>query len=217
MRVLITAGPTRQPIDDVRFITNHSSGKMGVALACVFQQAGWDVTLLLGPVDSKVVESVHSDIEVKRFETVDDLQSLLTEAFPRCDVLAMAAAVGDFRPAKSAGKLSRSAGPIDLHLEPTEDISATVATTKRPDQFIISFAVESGDREMIEAKARKKLATKNGDVVLLNTPDAMGVGESEACVLSADGVVVPWAHRTKVELAQALLVPVMKHFGPAVD
>ena len=217
MRVLITAGPTRQPIDDVRFITNRSSGKMGAAIAHACQAAGWDVTLLLGPVDSSVVQSVGGNVDIQRFETVDELQSLLAAEFPRCDVLVMAAAVGDFQPAHATGKLSRSAGAFDLHLEPTEDISAMVAATKRADQYVVTFAVEAGDRQTIEAKARKKLAAKNADVVLLNAPAAMGADESEACILSADGVVLPWDRRSKVQLAQTLIPILAKPFSPDAD
>lgn len=217
MRVLITAGPTRQPIDDVRFLSNRSSGKMGAAMARVFRDAGWDITLLLGPVDSNVEASIGQGVRVRRFETVGELQSLLAEEFPQCDVLAMAAAVGDFQPVKSRGKLSRSAGPIDLHLEPTTDVLAGLTATKRNDQFVITFAVQTGPRETIEAKARKKLAAKGADVVLLNTPAAMGEQESDACLLSPDGVIIGWARRTKEQLAHAMVAPIVKHFAPHVD
>jgi phosphopantothenoylcysteine decarboxylase/phosphopantothenate--cysteine ligase len=208
MRILITAGPTRQPIDDVRFITNRSSGKMGAAIASVFCAAGWDVTVLLGPVDSEVLSSLDDGVTVLRFETIDQLQSLLDAEFSSCDVLVMSAAVGDFQPTTMTGKLSRSAGAFDLHLEPTSDVLASVAASKRDDQFIVSFAVESGDRDGIEAKARQELASKNADIVLLNTPAAMGATESDACVLSADEVLVPWGRRSKLELAQSL-VPII--------
>jgi len=214
MRILITAGPTRQPIDDVRFITNRSSGKMGAAIARTFHDADWDVTVLLGPVDSEVRDSLEHGIAVRRFESIEELRGLLDQEFPECDVLVMSAAVGDFQPATTTGKLSRSAGAFDLHLEPTSDVLASVAASKRDDQFIVSFAVESGDHETIEAKARQELASKHADIVLLNTPAAMGAAESDACVLSADETLVPWDRRTKDQLAQSLVPIIAQRFEP---
>jgi len=204
MNVLITAGPTREPIDSVRFITNASSGRMGCACAAAAVQAGHDVTLLLGPCQAHAPDGA----EVVPFATVSDLKSAVEERFADAGALIMSAAVGDFTVAEVAdAKLPRRGGPVSLTLIPTEDILAAVAAGKRPDQIVIGFAVEDSRNE---AKARRELATKHCDYIVLNTPAAMGDAESEACILSADSTVLDWADRPKQALAReiiALLTP----------
>ncbi|MHC4981855.1 MAG: phosphopantothenoylcysteine decarboxylase domain-containing protein, partial [Planctomycetota bacterium] len=123
MRIIVTAGPTREHIDTVRFITNASSGRMGCAVAAAAAKAGHEVTLLLGRGASAEAAATAEGCEIVPFETVDDLKSALDERFEACDALVMAAAVGDFRPAKVyPAKLPRSGGPVTIHLMPTEDI-----------------------------------------------------------------------------------------------
>ncbi len=206
MRILITAGPTREPIDTVRFISNRSSGQMGSALATVLHNnLDADLCVLLGPVESSVRRAIKQVAQVRPFETVADLQALLTEEFPACDILIMAAAVGDFRVEHVAGeKLSRSAGARQVTLIPTDDLLAGVAAGKRDDQRVVAFAVEDGSPEAIEAKARQELAAKDADMVVVNTPTAMGQESSQACILSANKTLVPWADRTKTQLAAEL-------------
>jgi phosphopantothenoylcysteine decarboxylase/phosphopantothenate--cysteine ligase len=203
MRVIVTAGPTREHIDSVRFITNASSGRMGYAVALAAARAGHRVTILSGPVsDELVVAAARADCEVAPFITVPELRLALEERFGDCDALVMAAAVGDFRPQKRfASKLRRSDGPITVSLLPTEDVLAEVARSKRPGQIIVAFAVEAGEPQQIEAKARREMKAKNADYVVLNTPEAMSAKESSACILSASGMVLPWAWRCKEELA----------------
>ncbi len=145
MRVIVTAGPTREYIDTVRFITNASSGRMGCALAQAAAEAGHQVTLLLAQslVPSEPT-ALTQNITLVPFVTVEDLKGRLKALLADSDALIMAAAVGDFRvegPASS--KLSRSAGPIDLRLLPTEDVVARAGAAKRDDQTIITFALES--------------------------------------------------------------------------
>lgn len=208
MRVIVTAGPTREYIDTVRFITNASSGRMGCAVAEAAAEAGHNVTLLLakGLVTGLVTSVTSEKITVVPFVTVEDLKGELRARFAECDALVMAAAVGDFRleaPAKS--KLSRSAGPIDLHLLPTEDVVAAVCAAKRDDQVTITFAVEDGAVDEMEAKVRTEMAAKKADYVVVNTPVAIGRDDSRACVLSASGVVLPWAMRSKQQLAREIV------------
>jgi len=202
MRLLVTAGPTREYLDEVRFLTNASSGRMGCAVASAGVAAGHAVTVLLGPCGAEP----PSGCDVVRFVTVADLKAALDERFEACDVLVMAAAVGDFRPERpAAGKLSRSAGPVDVRLVPTEDVLAAVAARKRRGQVVVAFAVEAGPREQAEARAREKLTAKGADLIVVNGPPAMGTTESEACFLGPDGVVLPWGRREKSELAQELV------------
>jgi phosphopantothenoylcysteine decarboxylase/phosphopantothenate--cysteine ligase len=198
MHILVTAGPTREYIDPVRFITNGSSGRMGLAVAAVAARRGHKVTLLCGPVAARPPKGVR----VVPFTSVDELAAAMRGLFPSADAIVMAAAVGDFRPAKVlARKLRRADGPITLHLGPTPDVLATVAARKRPGQVVFAFAVEQGPRRRIVAKALSEMACKNADFVLLNTPAAMGAERSAACILSRRGIVLPWKSRPKAALA----------------
>ena len=202
MRIIVTAGPTREYIDSVRFITNASSGQMGYAVAAIAVEAGHDLTLLTGP----VALSPPPGCRTVRFVTVADLAAALADRFADCDALVMAAAVSDFRLEMSfSGKLRRGAGPVQLRLVPTEDIVAALGTRKRADQTIVTFAVEAGDPARAEARARRKMTAKAADYVVVNSPAAIAAGESAACILSSDGVVLPWAERPKQDLAREIV------------
>ena len=198
MRVLVTAGPTREHIDAVRFISNASSGRMGCAVAAAAVAAGHEVTLLAGP----GVTDLPDGCDVARFVSVEDLARELDDRFDRCDALVMAAAVGDFRPQRRAeGKIPRRGGPVTIRLIPTEDLLAGLAGRKRPGRAIVAFAVEDPPPAKAEARARSEMPAKGADFVVVNTPAAMGAADSEACILSAGGVELPWARRSKTELA----------------
>ena len=198
MRILITAGPTREYIDTVRFLSNASSGRMGIALAAAALDAGHDVTLLLGPVSL----DPPAGVSVVPFVSCSDLADALSEHFPDTDVLMMAAAVGDFRPERIyPSKLHRRNGPITLRLYPTDDILAGIAARKHAGQTIVSFSVEDGSEDQVQAKAREEMLAKGADFCVVNPPAAMASGESEACVLSERGVAVPWGRREKAQLA----------------
>ena len=202
MRILVTAGPTREYIDPVRFISNASSGKMGYAVAACAASAGHEVTLISGPV------ALATPPGVRRVDIVSvaDLQRALSEAFPWADALVMSAAVGDFTvESPSDRKISRKGGPITVRLVPTADILAGIAAGKRPDQAIVAFAVETGTPEEIEAKARAEMRAKGADFVVANTPAAMSADDSLAAIFSRDGVVLPWAKRPKEALAAAIV------------
>jgi len=202
MRILVTAGPTREQIDSVRFLTNASSGRMGFAVAAAAARAGHDVTLLAGPVHLARPEGCR----VESFVSVADLKAALEARFPDCDVLIMAAAVGDFRPDRTfPGKIHRSDGPFSLRLIPTEDLVASVAAAKRGDQTVVAFAVEAGPDDLIEAKARKEMGAKNADYVVVNTPDAMSAPDSRACILTPTTLALPWARRPKADLADEII------------
>jgi len=198
MRVIVTAGPTREHIDDVRFITNASSGRMGYACAAE-AAAAHEVTLLTGPVSLPV----PAGCEAVPFVSVAELKAALEERFDACDALIMAAAVGDFTvQPRVRGKIPRAGGPVTVTLTPTEDVLASLARRRRDRQVLIGFAVEA-DRD--EQKARREMLAKRCDYVVLNLPAAMAAEESEACILSRDGVCLPWARRGKDELARAIV------------
>jgi phosphopantothenoylcysteine decarboxylase/phosphopantothenate--cysteine ligase len=184
-RILITAGPTREPIDAVRYIGNRSSGRMGVALAAAAVAAGHPTTLALGPASSAASES--SLLTVRRFQTTTDLANLLAELWPAADVLIMAAAVADFRPRRTDehGKISRGDGALTLELEPTPDLLASLAPLTRPDQLVIGFALEPEDR--LEASARDKLRRKALHAIVANPLETMDAPTVTARVLLANG------------------------------
>jgi len=200
VKVIVTAGPTREYIDEVRFITNASSGKMGYACAAAAAEAGHEVTLVTGP----VALDPPAGCEVVRIVSTDELQAALDSRFDDCDALVMAAAVGDFavQGGPRRGKIPRSAGPLELRLVPTPDILAGLGRRRRPDQVLIAFAVEA-DRD--EAKARQEMIAKGCDYVVVNAPAAMSAEASEACILSREGTVLQWARRPKAELARQIV------------
>ncbi|HEY1355640.1 MAG TPA: bifunctional phosphopantothenoylcysteine decarboxylase/phosphopantothenate--cysteine ligase CoaBC [Solirubrobacterales bacterium] len=175
LRVLVTAGGTREPIDPVRFIGNRSSGRMGLALASAAARRGAEVTLIAANVSLSAPAGVRR-IDV---ETAAELAAATRTEFPSSQVLLMAAAPADFRPpAVEPGKLKRDDG-LDLHLEPTEDILAALSADRTPDQTIVGFAAETGEggRE----RAREKRSRKGVDLIVLNDVSDPAIGfESEA-------------------------------------
>ena len=185
MRLLITAGPTREPIDAVRYISNRSSGRLGIALAQAATQAGHDVTLLLGPVLCH--SSLTDRAKVHRFETCAELADLLATHFSDCDMLIMAAAVADYRPLhRAAGKLARGdEAHLNLQLEPTPDLVAAVARDKRDDQRILAFALE--DPASLETRALNKMARKGVDAIVANPLGTMESDTITPILLTAGG------------------------------
>lgn len=186
VKILITAGPTHEPIDAVRFIGNRSSGRMGVALAEAAVARGWGVTLLLGPVS--VIPQV-AGVEVHRFRTCEDLRGLLAEHAGGADVLVMAAAVADYRPrpnpAMSGGKFRRTSAALTLELEPTPDLLAEASRRRREGQLFVGFALEP--RAELLDSARAKLARKKIDLVVANPLETMDSDRVEAMVVGPGG------------------------------
>lgn len=188
MRVLITAGPTREPIDAVRYISNRSSGRLGIALAQSAVAAGHEVRLLLGPGVCLPRGGMAKSCTVERFETAADLGSLLARHFPQCDLLVMAAAVADYRPRMGprVPKMPRREGhPLVLSLEATPDLVAKMAKGKRKDQRVIAFALE--EPAHLEERAAVKLRRKGVDAVVANPLDTMDGRTIESIVLVAGG------------------------------
>jgi phosphopantothenoylcysteine decarboxylase / phosphopantothenate---cysteine ligase len=201
LRVLVTAGGTREPIDSVRYLGNRSSGRMGIALAAAAARRGADVTLIAANVGLTEPPGVHR-VDV---ETTTELAVNTRAEFPNAQVLLMAAAPADFRAASPAeGKLTRDAS-LDLHLEPTEDILASLAATKTDQQTVVAFAAEAGDNV---DRARAKLTRKNADLVVLNdiSNPAIGFESQENAITlidSASSDPVPQAPKDTV--ADAIL------------
>jgi phosphopantothenoylcysteine decarboxylase/phosphopantothenate--cysteine ligase len=205
--MLITAGPTHEPIDAVRYVANRSSGRMGLALAEAARDAGWTVTLLLGPVALEPPLGVRTVL----FESTADLAELLGQHFATCDVLIMAAAVADYRPrASREGKVPRTGERLVLELEATPDLVASCAARKRAGQCIIGFALE--DPSALERRAGEKLRSKGLDAIVANPLSTMGATEISATVFTANGesIAAPGSQAerqgtTKAEFARWLI------------
>lgn len=184
--ILITAGPTHEPIDAVRYVGNRSSGRLGVALANEAARRGWTVTLLLGPVG---VVPTDPRVRTERFRTCADLQGLLARYTPGISVLVMAAAVADYRPKVDpsffGGKFRRLSKKLTLELEPTPDLLAEVSARRTPGQYLVGFALEP--REELLASARAKLDRKGIDLVIANPLETMDSPAIEAIALGRDG------------------------------
>jgi phosphopantothenoylcysteine decarboxylase/phosphopantothenate--cysteine ligase len=174
VRVLVTAGGTREPIDAVRFVGNRSSGRTGFAVADEASRRGAAVTCLA----ANVTLPRHAGVEYLDVETASELAEATRARFEDCDVLVMAAAVGDFRPADIAGdkiKKDGASGGMELRLERTEDILAGVSARRRADQVLVGFAAEFGAGNAV-AYGRDKLARKGLDAVVVNDISRSDIG-----------------------------------------
>jgi len=190
-RLLVTAGPTHEPIDEVRFLGNRSTGRLGMAIAADARRRGWPVTLLLGPVATTV--PLPPQIEVVRFSTARDLERLLSVHGPTCDLLIMAAAVADHRPAVvHPGKRRRGDGTLMLELEAVPDLIGTFSRRRLridglPAPVVVAFALEPANE--LEASAREKLRRKGVEAIVANPIETLGAEGIEATMILADGTI----------------------------
>jgi phosphopantothenoylcysteine decarboxylase/phosphopantothenate--cysteine ligase len=210
-RVLVTAGPTREAVDPVRYLSNHSSGRMGVALAAAAWQRGADVTLVAGPLQVPVPPGVP----VVHVESTQEMADAVGAHLSDCDVLVMAAAPADFRAESVAGqKIKRGAGARSIALAPTADILASTRDRRRPGAVVVGFALETTDTV---ANARAKLAAKGLDLVVLNDatePGAgFGVDTNRVTVLGVDGSLEELPLLPKRDVADAILDRVEARLG----
>jgi phosphopantothenoylcysteine decarboxylase/phosphopantothenate--cysteine ligase len=198
MNILITAGPTREHIDDVRFISNASSGRMGYALAAAAVRREHDVHLVSGPVEMAPPEGAHT---VRVTSAVEMLEAVL-ERVGDADVLIMAAAVSDWRPKnRLPGKPGKGTEISSVELVLNPDILAE-STRQNPEMLAVAFALEA---EMDTESALRKMESKGARMVVLNTIDAMGAHIADFAVYSREGEAVISGSRSKEELAEALL------------
>jgi phosphopantothenoylcysteine decarboxylase/phosphopantothenate--cysteine ligase len=209
LKVLVTAGGTREPIDAVRFVGNRSSGRMGFALAEEAARRGADVVV----VSANVALSRHPAVRYIDVESAAELGEACAAEFPECDLLLMAAAVADYRPASARTdkiKKGETGGELELVLERTEDVLSGLAAQRRPGQKIVGFAAETGERAL--EYGRGKLARKHLDAVVVNDIAVPGIGfdsaQNEVTILTAAGERhVPRA--SKAEVAAAILDAVL--------
>jgi len=202
-KIVVTAGATREPIDPVRFISNHSSGKMGVAIARAAWRRGADVTLIAGHVDVPL----PGEVNTVKADTVEAMSKFVAKALPSADVLVMAAAPADFRPAeKATAKIKKGRGTAKIELEETEDILMSTIPKRKKKSLIVGFALETGDGVR---NARAKLKSKDLDIVVLNDatePGAgFGVDTNRVTLIDRAGKEEELPLMSKIDLAEVLL------------
>lgn len=208
-KILITAGPTYEAIDPVRFIGNHSSGKMGCAIAEAAARMGADVVLVLGPSAVKINEA---GIQLIRVTSAQEMYAAVHEHFETCDVAVLSAAVADYRPSEIASeKIKKKEGALTLHLEKTKDILASLGAVKK-EQFLVGFALET-QNELENAKT--KLQKKNLDLIVLNSLKDKGAGfqkdTNKVTFITKDNKVLPFEVKQKSEVATDILDHILQN------
>lgn len=206
LRLLVTAGPTRERLDPIRFVSNRSSGRMGYALAETARDRGARVTLLSGPTGLVRPEGMR----FVSFESAADLENLLRAEFPECDVLAMAAAVADFIPDPSAERLHREDGEKTVRLAPGRDLLAGLVPLKRK-QTVVAFAAET---EELEARSRRKMESKGADLIVVNDVGRSDIGfdssENEILLITREGGTESVSRRSKRDVADRIWDAVLR-------
>ncbi len=201
-KILITAGPTYEKIDPVRFIGNYSSGKMGFALAEECSRRGAKVVLVAGPVSLTCTESIQR-VDV---ESCKEMYEAAVGEFPNCDAAILCAAVADFRPETIAEqKIKRVGDELLLKLKPTQDIAATIGTMKGEGQRIVAFALETNEEE---SNAQRKLEKKNADFIVLNSTRIPGTtfqaDDNQITIINKEGKK-SYAKKPKTEVARDII------------
>lgn len=209
-KVLITAGPTYEAIDPVRFIGNHSSGKMGIALAKECRARGADVILVLGPTQ---IQDDFGGLTVIRVKSSDEMYSACQEHFSNTDIALMAAAVADYKPETiSKAKIKKEAGTIpELKLIKTKDILKSLGEQKKPGQIVLGFALETNNERQ---NALEKLQKKNADFIVLNSLNdgaAFGADTNKITIYTKGGDEIPFDAKTKDEVAKDIINTILKY------
>lgn len=204
---LVTAGPTFEPMDPVRFLGNHSTGKMGIALAEELAQQGAEVTLILGPTDLK---PSNAAIKVVSIQTAKEMYSACEAIFAGSDIIILAAAVADYRPKVfSEIKIKKQDGDLNIELERTIDIAATLGKVKKNHQTFVGFALETNNES---AHALQKLEKKNFDFIVLNSMRDEGAGfghdTNKITILRRDGSHTDYALKSKLAVAKDIVAEI---------
>lgn len=209
-KILITAGPTYEMIDPVRFIGNHSSGKMGIAIAEEMKNRGADVTLVLGP--STV--PVNSGINVIRVTSAEEMLQASRAVFINADIAVMSAAVADYAPAQTATeKIKKTGDELTLTLTKTADILKTLGSSKTANQILVGFALETNNEKDY---ALQKLHTKNADMIVLNSLQDAGAGfghdTNKITIFDKTGNAYPFEVKPKKEVARDIVNTIIQQF-----
>lgn len=207
--ILITAGPTYEKIDPVRFIGNYSSGKMGIALAEECLRRGMKVELVLGPVS--ITPLSHANLHITSVESAEEMYNACMEIYPKVNSAILCAAVADFTPVSTANeKIKRKGDELTLQLKPTHDIAAALGKQKRQDQTLVGFALETNDEQ---ANAEGKLKKKNFDFIVLNSLRDSGAGfrtdTNKITIIHSDLTRKEYPLKPKSEVAKDIVEEVL--------
>ncbi len=208
-KALVTAGPTFERLDPVRFIGNFSTGKMGIALAEALAIQGAKVTLVLGP---SHLSTNYPGVHTIAVESAEEMYAAASEAFPQTSIAILAAAVADFRPTVTqAQKIKKTGETLEISLTRTRDILKTLGSRKRGDQMLVGFALETNDEH---ANAMQKLQGKNADMIVLNSLKDSGAGfgydTNKVTLLFRDGAVESLPLQSKQETAMAIVNAILQ-------
>jgi len=208
--VLVTAGPTYEAIDPVRFIGNHSSGKMGFAIAEELAREGAVVNLVTGPTDQKTQQV---GINLKQVTSAEEMYNACTALFAQTDITVLAAAVADYRPAAQSTEKIKKNGSMTLELTKTHDIAASLGKIKQPGQFVVGFALET---EQEHDNALKKLESKNFDMIVLNSLKDPGAGfghdTNKITIIDRQHKTTPFALKDKKAVAKDIVQAIIENF-----
>jgi len=206
MNYLVTAGPTREFIDDIRYVSNLSSGRMGYALAAAAGDAGHDVILISGP----CTLPAPAGAELISIVSADQMREAVLNSLPKADIIVMCAAVADYRPARRIpGKMKKGPDVMSLELVKTPDILAELGTLEAK-KFLVGFALEA---ENALENARAKMASKKADMIVLNSPAAIGAETSAVQVLTPDGGATRIGPAAKEIIAAKLIKTIDSRFN----
>jgi phosphopantothenoylcysteine decarboxylase/phosphopantothenate--cysteine ligase len=212
--VLVTSGPTYEPIDPVRFIGNRSSGKMGYALAIDLATRGAEVIFITGP--TRQLPS-HPNISVHKVTSASEMFEVTTQNFPNCQAAILAAAVSDFAPKHFTNeKIKRKGNQLTLDLEPTKDIAKELGSKKTKDQVLIGFALETHNEV---ANAKQKIESKNLDFIVLNSTNDDGAGfevdTNKISIIHRSGEIIAFDLKSKQDVAKDIVDELVKTMGIA--
>jgi phosphopantothenoylcysteine decarboxylase / phosphopantothenate---cysteine ligase len=208
-KALVTAGPTHEPFDPIRFIGNQSTGKMGVAIANELAQRGAAVELVLGP---SSIEINDPRIRVTRVQSAEEMYNACLEIFPSTQIAVMSAAVADYTPVSfSSEKIKKNSETFTLELLRTKDILHDLGEKKKAGQILVGFALENTDET---AYARKKLKSKNADMIVLNSLNDAGAGfgfdTNQVTIFEKNGVEIPYKQKPKQQVARDIVDRIIK-------
>ncbi|MGZ8510304.1 MAG: bifunctional phosphopantothenoylcysteine decarboxylase/phosphopantothenate--cysteine ligase CoaBC [Chitinophagaceae bacterium] len=210
-KVLVTAGPTYEAIDPVRFIGNHSSGKMGIAIAKELYKRGADVSLILGPVNTAFLAN---GIHLTRVISADDMYKACHEEFENADIAIMSAAVADYTPVtKAEQKIKKKDGNLNLELTKTKDILKSLGEKKKTGQILVGFALETANEKEY---ALEKLEKKNADMIVLNSLNDAGAGfghdTNKITIFQKDGKEIHFDTKSKSEVAKDIVDTIINSY-----
>jgi phosphopantothenoylcysteine decarboxylase / phosphopantothenate---cysteine ligase len=208
-KALVTAGPTHESLDPVRYIANQSTGKMGIAIAGELAQRGAEVELVLGP---SSIEIHDPRIRVTRVQSAEEMYRACLEKFPSSQIAVMSAAVADYTPVSfSPEKIKKNADTFTLELSKTKDILKALGEKKKNGQVLVGFALENKDEA---AYAKKKLESKNADMIVLNSLNDAGAGfgfdTNQVTIFEKNGDAIPYGQKSKQQVARDIVDRIIK-------